>query len=208
MWRVARPMSHWLRRSRYAAEVARDGAEAVRAALSAPGQIATLVLPADTAWDEARGPAEPLPIPDRSVPQPEAIEAARAALASGEPCVLLMNGQALRPALAQAARVAEASGARLFHDTFVSRLTRGPGLPTPERLPYFGEQALEALEGTAHLILVGTRPPVSFFLPTRTSPAPLCPRAAPCIAWWVSKGMRWPPLRRWLMPLTRRPRRA
>lgn len=26
---VARPMSHWLRRSRYAAEVARDGAEAV-----------------------------------------------------------------------------------------------------------------------------------------------------------------------------------
>ena len=98
------------------------------------------------------------------MPQPEAIEAARAALASGEPCVLLMNGQALRaPALAQAARVAEASGARLFHDTFVSRLTRGPGLPAPERLPYFGEQALEALEGTAHLILVGTRPPVSFF---------------------------------------------
>jgi acetolactate synthase-1/2/3 large subunit len=161
---VARPMSHWLRRSRYAAEVARDGAEAVRAALSAPGQIATLVLPADTAWDEAPGPVEPLPVPARSVPQPQAIEAARTALASGEPCVLLMNGQALRaPALAQAARVVEASGARLFHDTFVSRLTRGPGLPAPERLPYFGEQALEALEGTAHLILVGTRPPVSFF---------------------------------------------
>ena len=71
------------------------------------------------------------------MPQPEAIEAARAALASGEPCVLLMNGQALRAPAGPAARVAEASGARLFHDTFVSRLTRGQGLPAPERLPYF-----------------------------------------------------------------------
>ena len=33
--------------------VAADGAAAIAAARTAPGQIATLILPADTAWNEA-----------------------------------------------------------------------------------------------------------------------------------------------------------
>ena len=162
---VARPMSHWVRTSRFADEVARDGAEAVRAAITAPGQIATLILPADTAWNEAPGgAAAPLPLPAPPPVQPDAVAAAAAALASGEPTVLLMNGAALfRDNLSRAGRISAATGARLYSDTFVPRLQRGAGIVGVERLPYFGEQVEEALRDVRHMILVGTRPPVSFF---------------------------------------------
>ena len=161
---VARPMSHWVKVSSYAEEVARDGAEAVRAAMTAPGQISTLILPADTAWNPAPGPQAPLPVPAPLAFQGSAVDAAAAALNSGEPCVVLMNGVALRREnLAQAGRIAAASGARLFSDTFVARVERGAGIVAVERLPYFSEQAEEVLAGTRHLILIGTRPPVTFF---------------------------------------------
>jgi acetolactate synthase-1/2/3 large subunit len=48
-------------------------------------------------------------------------------------------------------------------DTFIARVPRGAGRFNIGRLPYFAEQAEEALAGTAHLILVDTRAPVSFF---------------------------------------------
>ncbi|MCC5887507.1 MAG: acetolactate synthase large subunit [Gammaproteobacteria bacterium] len=162
---VARPMSHWVRTSRFAAEVARDGAEAVRAALTPPGQIATLILPADTAWNPApEGAASPLPIPAAAPVQPDAVASAAAALRSGEPAILLMNGAALRREnLAVAGRIAAATGAGLFSDTFVARIERGAGIVGVQRLPYFGEQVEEVLAGIRHMILVGTRPPVSFF---------------------------------------------
>ena len=53
---LARPMSAWVRTSPDAKSVARDGAAAIAAARSAAPQIATLILPADTAWNEADGP--------------------------------------------------------------------------------------------------------------------------------------------------------
>ena len=59
---ICRPVSHWLHRVTDLAAVAGDGARAVQAARAAPGQVATLVLPADMAWSEAPGPAPPLPV--------------------------------------------------------------------------------------------------------------------------------------------------
>src|ERR1700709_2469323 len=55
---LARPMSSWVRTSPDAKWGARDGAAAIAAAKSSPPQIATLILPADTAWNEADGIAE------------------------------------------------------------------------------------------------------------------------------------------------------
>ena len=52
---LARPMSAWVRTSPDAKSVSADGAAAIAAARSAPPQIATLILPADTAWNEADG---------------------------------------------------------------------------------------------------------------------------------------------------------
>src|SRR3984957_2863631 len=59
---IARPVSAWLHSSTDAGSVAADGARAVQAARQAPGQIATLILPADTAWLDADHPAPPLPV--------------------------------------------------------------------------------------------------------------------------------------------------
>src|ERR1700724_1340519 len=52
---LARPMSEWVRTSPNAKSVARDGAAAIAAAKSSPPQIATVILPADTAWNDADG---------------------------------------------------------------------------------------------------------------------------------------------------------
>ena len=64
---VARPMSDWVRTSRSATAVAADGALAIEAARAAPGHIATLILPADTAWEVA-GSAAPARAPAPRAP--------------------------------------------------------------------------------------------------------------------------------------------
>src|SRR5688572_15551055 len=50
---VARPMSHWVKTASSAKTLAADCAQAIREAREAPGHIATLIAPADTAWSEA-----------------------------------------------------------------------------------------------------------------------------------------------------------
>lgn len=160
----ASPVSGWIHAPETADQVAQAGAEAVAAACRPPGQIATLILPADTAWNEASGAASPI-APDRpNAPSDEAITAAAHALRSGESCALLMNGAALSEAgLELAGKIRTATGARLLADTFVTRIARGAGRVDVERVPYFGEQAEETLAGIQHLILVATKAPVTFF---------------------------------------------
>jgi acetolactate synthase-1/2/3 large subunit len=77
---------------------------------------------------------------------------------------LFMGGHALREeGLIQAGRIAEATGARLITETFFTRQQRGAGRVETERLPYFGEMAAEHLQGLDTLVIVGSKPPVSFF---------------------------------------------
>jgi acetolactate synthase-1/2/3 large subunit len=161
---IARPVSAWVRTARDPAQLASDGAAALYAAQSPPGGVATLVVPADVAWGEAEGPAPALPAPKRETVEPEAVREAARALRSGEPAVLLATGPALREGpLAAAGRIAQATGARLFCDTFNARLARGAGRVAVPTLPYFAESALQALRGVRHLVLVGAEPPVAFF---------------------------------------------
>ena len=49
---IARPVSHWVKTSKSSKDIAIDGAEAIQQARVNPGQIATLILPGDTAWHE------------------------------------------------------------------------------------------------------------------------------------------------------------
>src|SRR5258707_3476747 len=60
---IAGTMSHWVRTSTLESNVAEDCAEAISAASEPPGQVATLILPADVAWSEAAGPAARKPAP-------------------------------------------------------------------------------------------------------------------------------------------------
>jgi acetolactate synthase-1/2/3 large subunit len=161
---MARGVSGWFRASRRTRDVAGDAADAVAAALGPPGQVATLVLPADVLWEggaavaAARPPAAAVPVPDAVVTGVAGV------LRSGEPAVLFLGGRALRErGLLAAARISAATGAALLCETFPSRLERGAGLPAVARLPYFAEQATAKLAPYRHAVLVDAAEPVSFF---------------------------------------------
>ncbi len=160
---VARPVSGWVKVSESADDVAADGAEAVQAALSPPGQVASLILPADTAWNRTTATADPLP---RIAPDPvdeSAVGEVAGVLQSGEPTVMLINGPLTADRTSVASRIASHTGARLIMDTFIPRLERGAGRAEVARLPYFGEQAAEVLADARHIVLISTQPPVTFF---------------------------------------------
>jgi acetolactate synthase I/II/III large subunit len=160
----ARPVSAWTCESKSARTVGVDAARAVQAARSAPGGTATLILPADTAWNEASHAAGPLPYLGFQPVSPHAIDEAAALLANGKRTVMLLRGRALLGAgLEAAGRVAAKTGARLISDTFAPHTELGAGRVTVERLPYFAEQIVEFLAGVEQMILVGAKPPVSFF---------------------------------------------
>jgi len=161
---LAWTVSGWVRTSGSAAAVAADAAEAVAAARTAPGVVSTLILPANTAWTEGKGPAPALALPDRTTVTDEALREAAAALRSGEPAVLFLGDHALRErGLRLANRIAGATGARLIAQVSNARMARGQGRVPIERLPYPVDQALATLAGTRHLVIVGTTPPVAFF---------------------------------------------
>ena len=161
---LAGSVSAWARRSARSADVAADAAEAVAAALTPPGGIATLILPADVSWSQAGQPAPALPVRAAAPVPDDVIATVAGTLRSGEPCVILLGGTAVRrPGLDAASRVAQATGARLLCETFPARLERGAGIPAIDRLAYLAEFAVAQLAGARHLILAGARPPVSFF---------------------------------------------
>ncbi len=161
---LAEAISHWVRRCRSARAVAADAALAVHAARQAPGQIATLILPADTAWEPAERPAPRLEPCAPSAVSAGAIDAAAKALAGGGKTAILLRGDVTHgPGLQDAGRIAAKTGATLFCDTFVPRLRAGAGSPPVEILPYRGQSILRRLEGFEQLLLVGAVPPVSFF---------------------------------------------
>jgi acetolactate synthase I/II/III large subunit len=161
---LARPVSDWVRASKSARDVGDDAAQAVQAARKAPGQVATLILPADTAWDAAEGTAAALPFSNPDVVAGDVIERVAAMVRKATKVALLLRGEALQDiGLRAAGRIARQTGARLLSDTFAPRIQRGAGRVDVERLPYFGEEVVEFLHGVDLLILVCSRPPVSFF---------------------------------------------
>jgi acetolactate synthase-1/2/3 large subunit len=161
---LARTVSGWTHSSTSAKTVAADGARAVQAALAAPGQIATLILPADTAWNEADSPASRLPILEPSAAASNTVDEVARSLLAGKRAAILLRGRALRSnALEAAGRIAAKSGVRLLCDTFAPRIERGAGRVAVERIPYFAEQMVEFLKDLELLVIVGSKPPVSFF---------------------------------------------
>jgi acetolactate synthase-1/2/3 large subunit len=161
---LARTASHWVRTSASAQRVGADGAAAVQAALTAPGQIATLILPADTAWNDGGQVADPLPVPARTAVAPETVRLVAQALRSGEPAILVLSGQALSEAgLVAAQRVAHVTGAMLRCPTQLPRMARGRGRVPVDRIPYVVDKAIELLADVRHVVLVGAKPPTGFF---------------------------------------------
>ncbi|MDE2407467.1 MAG: acetolactate synthase large subunit [Xanthomonadaceae bacterium] len=162
---VARNVSPgFVRTSLSTAALCRDAVDAIQAARGLPGQVATLILPADVSWGEGGTPCPPPPAPAPVAAEASVIARIAAAIHSHEPSALLLGGQALQePALLAAARIAARHGVKVFCEVFPTRLPRGAGLPAIERIAYLAELAGVQLTGIRHLILVDAKSPVSFF---------------------------------------------
>ncbi len=176
---LAGAVSGYVRVVASAEEMGAATAATVSAALKPPGQVATLIVPADFSWSTAGELAPAVPRPRASVPLAETVREAGRILRSGEPAGLMLGGGALLAhGMEAAGRVSRATGARVFLHRFAARYDRGAGRFEGTRIPYFPEPAEEALSGLKHLILVETPPPVSFFAyPGRRS----CPAPEECL---------------------------
>ena len=167
---LARPMSHWVRRIGSPEAVGHDTAEAIAQAQRQPGQVCTLILPADCAWGDL--PAS------TAVPQVAPLAAARAdaqhvagiaqhiaaARKAGKRVVLFLGPQAIEGTAAEVAgRIAQATGVELMSPTAFRRMARGQGAIDIARLPYVVDLGVKALADCDELILVGTNAPVAFF---------------------------------------------
>lgn len=157
-------------------EMAEASLAAVAAAMGPPGRVASLVIPADCQWSPANVEVAPVRdlAPTAVTPDAAAITEAAGLLRRGG-AVLLLGGSALSEAgLRAAARVASATGAAVWVETFPSRQERGRHLPAFPTLPYFPEQGRAALESARTLVLAGARDPVAFFKypdqPSRLAP--------------------------------------
>jgi acetolactate synthase-1/2/3 large subunit len=160
----AKICSDWVKVSLSADDLARSGAEAVSASMRGSGRIATLIAPANHAWEEASGEVQAAAVTGSSPVPDSRISVVAEALSNGKPSALLLGGPALREkSLKTAGRIAKATGARVLGETFAARLQRGAGRFAVERLQYFAEHAGEQLNGLKQIILVGTGAPVSFF---------------------------------------------
>lgn len=173
---LAAPMSAWVRTVPDAASVRIDAAEAIRAALTPPCGVATLILPSDSSWDQTPA-AEPIAVeaPAAAAPNPAAIRSATEALRGGKRVVLMLNGAATSAAgLAWAGRIAATTGAKLYAQTGATRIERGTGRVAVERFPYPLDLGLATLAGVEHIVLIGAIEPVGFFAcpdkPSRLAP--------------------------------------
>jgi acetolactate synthase-1/2/3 large subunit len=163
---LARPLSHWVRRAQSADTIGWDTAQAVARASGHPAQIATLILPGDTSWQQVDAVPQPLPVhaQTRKTPDAQRIEHVARVLRSGEPTLIVLANKATRGgALEKAGRVAAATGALLGSQFFTARIERGAGRVPLARIPYAVAQATAFLKDFKHIITVETREPVAFF---------------------------------------------
>jgi acetolactate synthase-1/2/3 large subunit len=175
---IARPFSKWVRTSCAASEIGWDSADAIIAARTSPGQIATLIVPADVSWSEGGIVAAVPALPRPPIPAMETVEHAAAMLRSGLGTAMLIGGNALYgEGLKIAGQIAAATNAKLLAPYPLTRLQRGAGAPTVERIHYIFEQAVEQLKGFRQIILVGASAPVSYFASQGKSSIPTSPES-------------------------------
>jgi acetolactate synthase-1/2/3 large subunit len=172
---IAGTYSNWVRTAQASFSIGRDTRDAILAARTPPGKIATLIVPADYAWTAGGEPGCIAELPVARAVGPAAIERAATMLKSGAPTCLMLAGNALYGAgLVAAGRIAVATGAKLFSPYPFARMERGAQAALVMRTPYIFEQAALAFKECRQMILVGTEAPRSYFAhPVKgTTPTP------------------------------------
>lgn len=160
---LVRPVSRHVCRLHHASHAGAAMAEALGAATGPPSGVSTVIVPQDTAWGAA-DLYDVGELPDDEDPvDHDAVGIAATRLRSDDGVAVLLGGTVRREELTAALRIAEATGARILVDTFPAVLEQGRGLPRFDAVPYFPEQAIDALADVRTLICAGTRAPVAFF---------------------------------------------
>ncbi|HEV7417104.1 MAG TPA: acetolactate synthase large subunit [Tianweitania sediminis] len=161
---LARPMSHWFRSIAGAGDIMRDTNEAFAAARDGRA-VATLVLPADAAWETVPAPdifaAALMPQP----PVPDAmVTTVASAIGAGRRVTFVLAGNALRAAaLPHAARLAALDKVEVRAQATSGRMERGGDRLPLRRIPFQVDAAIAELADTQMLVLVGATEPVAFF---------------------------------------------
>ena len=139
--------------------------QTVEAAMGPPGQVATLIVPADFSWSEAGETGAAATTRARPRPTDQQVrETANLLLKLGPAAGVLMGGETVVDAgLGAASLIASGSGARVFYDRNTSRAALGGGRFLPERVAYFPEKAEAQFAGLKHMVLIEAKEPVSFF---------------------------------------------
>ena len=119
-----------------------------------------------------------MPVSPAGQVAPHVIRQIAQVLRSGEPAVLILGGAPIRATMvADAQRIAAATGAKLTVAQFNARVERGRGRHPIPRLPYGIDQAMAVMAGAQHIVLIGTMAPVApFAYPDK--PGYLAPDAA------------------------------
>jgi acetolactate synthase-1/2/3 large subunit len=161
----ARTVSDWVRVAGSAGEMGPLATQTVEAAMGPPGQVATLIVPADFSWSEAGELGAAAKIRARTrASDGDIAEAARLLREFGPLAGVLIGGETMIDAgLTAAKRIAAGSRARLFYDRNTSRAALGVGRFAPQRVAYFPEKAEEQFRGLRHVVLIEAKAPVSFF---------------------------------------------
>lgn len=165
---VARPMSHWVKTTRSSTLAPMDTAEAISQATSSPGRIASLILPANCAWEDSdAGQYGTEPARAAAAPLAGSIEAMAKQLSDktrAAQTVLLLGGGALMANCTWlAGQIAAKTGCKIMAEPRTGRLERGLGRVNVRPLPFAVDDAVKALKGTKDLILIGASTPVGFF---------------------------------------------
>ncbi len=161
---VAHPFSAWVKTASLPEQISSDAAAAVSASLDPPGQIATLILPADIAWSEAQDPVGLVQAPTPGAVDDNRIREIKAVLDRGEPTLFYVTGQAVTEAgLRALSRITQATGTDMLTPINNARLERGAGQVPIERLFYPVDPAVERLSRYKHIVLVETPEPAAFF---------------------------------------------
>ena len=171
---TAAPYSHWVRTVPSPDDLAADTADAISASMSHGGQIASLIIPADIAWEDFAG-GETAVLPERTGVRDERLETAKALLESGRKTGIILGKEALYgPGLIAAGQIAQATGAALFSPYASGRIERGGDLPQTKRIPFPVDAAVQMMAPYEQILLFGAAEPVAFFaypgLPSRVMP--------------------------------------
>ncbi len=160
---LARPVSKHVATVPGASRAGSAVREAIAASTSGPTGVATLIVPQDTAWGSATLHDAGTSETSTFEPGPDDVADAVAALRGGPSALLVIGGVLRREDLEAAARIRAETGCRVMVETFPAVLESGRGVPRFDAVPYFPEQAIDALADVDVVVTAGARVPVAFF---------------------------------------------